>query len=116
MIQIEKIFNYNIMKNKKNNSKKSSKNSMYIITILFLCVLIFRETRIKKNKGNNHYQKKLGPSKLEIQGNIIWSYLHNISVRYIPNEKNKIPSAKNKLIFSLLGFNKLTLLIIFIFP
>ena len=78
------------MKNKKNTNKKSSnKNAMYIMTILFLCVLIYREARIKKNKGNNHYQKKLGPSKLEIQGNIIWSYLHNISVRYIPNDKNK---------------------------
>ena len=43
----------------------------------------------KKNKGNNHYQKKLGPSKLEIQGNIIWSYLHTISVRYIPTETSK---------------------------
>lgn len=48
---------------------------------------IFREFKAKERRIQTKIESK--PSKLSVQGNIIWSYLHTISVRYIPTEEGK---------------------------
>ena len=95
------------MRNKKNISKKNKYNKVYIIAILFLCTMIFREFKAE----NREIQHKIysEPSKLSVQGNIIWSYLHTISVRYRPTEGGKeemktiLKSISNFLICSICG-------------